>query len=112
MSTADQMLRAYRRMMARSGEQVMIRRGEGAAGRNIGVRARVTTFDAHEVVGDIVQTDTKLIVMAEDVTLDPPFQKGDRVMMHGRTLAIVGPPNDKTRRVGGVLIAYEFAVRG
>lgn len=112
MSMAAKMLRTYRRQMACSGEAVTFRRGNGPAGRNITVRARVTAFDAHELVGDIQQTDTKLVVMAEDLTFDPPFVKGDRVLIHGKTMTVVGPPNDKTRRVAGVLIAYEFAVRG
>ena len=103
---------SYRRQLTAKGETVILRRGTGDSAQNIPALARVSTFQAHEVVGDIQQTDTKLIVMAEDVTFDPPFQKGDRVLMHGKTLTIVGPPNDKTRRVAGVLIAYEFAVPG
>ncbi len=104
--------RAYRRQFAKAGEAVTLRRGTGPTAQNLTVRARVMTFRADEIVGDIQQTDQKVVVLAEDVTFDPPFLKGDRILMHGKTLSIVGPPNDKTRRVAGVLIAYEFAVRG
>lgn len=111
-SAAAAQQRAYRRQFGKSGETVTFRRGTGPTARNISVRARVTAFRADEIVGDIQQSDLKVVVLAEDVTFDPPFEKGDRILVHDRTMTIVGPPNDKTRRVGGVLIAYEFAVRG
>jgi hypothetical protein len=109
---AAAMLRAYRRQIGRSGETITIRRGSGAGAVNNTVRARAISFGDEELVGDIKQGDIKIVVMAEDVTLDGGIVQGDRVLMHGKAYNIISPPDDKTRRMAGALIAYELAVRG
>lgn len=109
----------YARAMDRAGETVTIRRYSGSgAGRTPtnyeGIRARVTSFEPHELVGGIIQGDRKLIVLAEDLEasgIDLPLIKGDKAVVRGKELNIEGP-NDNTRRIQGVLVAYELAVRG
>lgn len=79
------------------------------------VRARIVGYQPNELVGDIVETDRKAIVLAEDVAASgfpvPIRAQQDRVIYDGRTWAI-SSVDDTTRRVDDVLIAYELRISG
>lgn len=109
MSLADQIAGSYRRAFAEVGEDVTLVRGD----QRCTVKARVTGFDPAELVGAVQQGDRKVIMPAE------PFAKGARPLpAEGVILIVGGKPHriqavdDSTRRVAGVLVAYELVVRG
>lgn len=108
----------YRRMMDARGETVTVRRYAGAGPTrprfDADVMAVVSGYVPQELVGAIVQGDRKLIVLAEDLIaaqfpLD--LRKDDKVVVRGRECNIEAA-DDNTRRVAGVLIAFELRVRG
>lgn len=113
--TPEQSIASYRRSLK---DVVTIRRYTGS-GQNrpyfeATALARVTGFDPDELVGTIVQGDRKLIVLADDLVkaqfpLD--LKKGDEVFVRGQKTTIQAA-DDSTRRVAGVLIAFELQVRG
>lgn len=116
--TPDGVKAAYRRGMDAAGEVVTFRRYSGAgANRSFfeaEVRARVVDYQPKELVGSIQQGDRRVILLAEDmiaaqVPLD--IRKGDKIIVRGKELNVESP-NDNTRRIRGVLIAYELQVRG
>lgn len=116
--TPEETKDAYRRAMDVAGETILIRRYTGSGTSrprfDAQVRARVMDFEPRELVGSIVQGDRKLIVLAEDlVTAQVPLdlRKGDKVVVRGKELNIEAA-DDNTRRVQGVLVAYELQVRG
>jgi hypothetical protein len=116
--TPDQIQADYRRAMDEAGEVVTFRRYTGAGANrprfDADVRARVMDYTPDELVGTIVQGDRKLIVLAEDlITAQVPLdlRKGDKIVVRGKELNIEAV-DDNTRRVQGVLIAYELQVRG
>lgn len=115
--TPDEIKASYRRAMDEAGEVVTFRRYTGAGSArpyfDAEVRARVMDYTPDELVGTIVQGDRKLILLAEDMIAAqvPPPRKGDKIVVRGKELNIEAP-NDNTRRVQGVLIAYELQVRG
>lgn len=105
-------------MIADDGEWIKIRRYTGLGNSrprfDVDVRARVTSFHPDELVGAIQQGDRKLIVLADDLIAAQfalPITASDKAVVRGRELAIVAP-DDSTRRLGTVLIAYELAARG
>lgn len=109
---------SYRAAIDAVGENIVIRRYTGA-GQNrprfdVAVRARVVDYEPNELVGGISQGDRKLIVLAEDmIAAQAPLdiKKGDKAVVRGKELNIEAA-DDNTRRVQGVLIAYELRVRG
>lgn len=113
--TPDQAIASYRRSLK---DVVTIRRYTGS-GQNrpyfeAQALARVTGFEPDELVGAIVQGDRKLIVLADDLVkaqfpLD--LRNGDKAIVRGKELNIEGV-DDNTRRVAGVLIAFELHVKG
>lgn len=116
--TTEQIAADYRRAMDAVGEVVAFRRYTGAGANrprfDADIRARVMDYTPDELIGTIVQGDRKLIVLAEDmiaaqVPLD--MRKGDKIVVRGKELNIEAV-DDNTRRVQGVLIAYELQVRG
>ena len=116
--TPDSIKASYRRMMNAVGETVTIRRYTGSGANrprfDVEVMARVTEYDPRELVGAIVQGDRKLIILAEDMIaaqVPPDIRKGDKAVVRGKELNIEAA-DDNTRRVQGVLIAYELQVRG
>lgn len=116
--TPDSIKAEYRRMMNARGETVTIRRysGSGAsrAWSEADVVAVVSDFMPHELVGGIVQGDRKIVVLAQDlIDAQAPLdlRKGDKAVVRGRELNIEAA-DDNTRRVAGVLIAFELRVRG
>lgn len=109
---------SYRVMMNAVGETVTIRRYTGSGANptyfDADVMARVTDYLPHEIVGDIQQADRKIILLAEDmidaqVPLD--LRNGDKVVVRGKVLNIEAA-DDNTRRIQGVLIAFEIRARG
>lgn len=75
--------------------------------------ARVMSYSPADLVGNIKQGDSRLIVLAEDFETAPfaALRQNDKAIVRGRELNIEAV-DDSTRRVGGVLIAYEIRVRG
>lgn len=109
MSLPSAAVAAYRRSVDLVGEPVTLTKGS----QSTTVKARVVGFEPRELVGDIRQGDRKVIMPAE------PFANGAVPVPAGDVLLIVGGKpmkiiavNDSTRRIGGVLIAYEIVARG
>lgn len=118
MSLAERIRARYLSEMRRVGEMVTIRRYYGTGSPRSKYEkaclARVNAYAADELIGGIVQGDQKVILLAEDmetgaVTL--PLLISDKVVVRGRELQIVSI-DANTRRVAGVLCAYEMQVRG
>lgn len=108
----------YRRMIGEIGETITLRRNNPspAAPTEVQVRARVTGYRPEELVNGIKQGDRHLIVLAEDVETSGfpvPFKTNgsDKAIVRGSDLNI-GMVDDSTRRVGGVLIAYDITATG
>ncbi|RAI44724.1 hypothetical protein CH341_07785 [Rhodoplanes roseus] len=112
MSVAET-LAAYRAALAEVGETITVRRlnPSPAAPTDVQALARITGYDPSEIVPGIQQGDRKVILLAEHVTLTPPLRAGDKLVVRGRVLNIE-TVDDSTRRLGGVLVAYELLVRG
>lgn len=107
----------HRGMIAAWGEAITLRRlnSSGPATEVNNVRARVAGYEPEEVTGNIQQGDRRVIVLAEDIGSFPvPFRERstDRVVdASGREMTIQAV-DDQTRRIAGVLIAYEIRARG
>lgn len=117
MSLADRIRANYKRELAKF-ETVTIRRYYGSGSPRSkyerDCHGREIAYKPDEIVGPILQGDWKIILLAEDlesgaVTL--PLLTSDKVVVRGKELAIAGI-DDKKRRIGSVLIAYELQVRG
>lgn len=110
---------AYRRALAQDHETVALVRLEAPGNprfESAPILARVTGYQPQELVAGIVQGDQRVILLAEDVAAsgfpDPLEKSGpQRIRIRGREVAIKGV-DDTTRRVAGVLIAYEIQVKG
>jgi hypothetical protein len=124
--TPDAVKASYRRALT---ETVLLRRYTGAGSVRpkfeAAARAQVVGYAPHELVGTIVQGDRKCIVLADDLIAngwaaprnpDGTFGRvaivtSDFVVVRGVQLAIKAV-DDSTRRINGVLIAYELQVSG
>lgn len=114
----DSIKAAYRSALNERGETVTIRRYTGLGANrprfDVECMAVVTGYAAEELVGSIVQGDRKVILLTEDL-IDAqfaiPVTKHDKVVVRGDELQIIAP-DDSSRRVAGVLIAYELTARG
>ena len=109
---------SYRRAMAIAGTTVTIRRyfgsGSDRASFEVRVPARIRDYNPDELVGDIQQGDQEVIVLVEDLVarqMALPLERGDKAVIRGRECNIEAPDGN-TRRIAGVLIAYELQVRG
>jgi hypothetical protein len=116
--TPDEAKDGYRRAMDVAGETIVIRRYTGTGANrpyfDASVRARVTKYEPHEIVGMIQQGDRRVILLAEDmVAAQIPLELGNghRVVIRGAELNIQSA-DDNTRRVAGELIAIELQARG
>ncbi len=114
---AAQARRDYREMISDVGETITLRRNM-PSGPPIEAQAlaRVTGYQPKDLVGGIKQGDRRLIVLAEDVEntgFPVPFKTSgtDKAVVRDRVLNI-GVVDDSTRRVGGVLIAYDITATG
>lgn len=114
--TPDQAKADYRAVLK---EQVTVRR-YGGAGSNrpyfdAVARGRVTGYEPHELIGTVIQGDRKVILYADDLIdagLALPITSADRLRLNGtKEIAIIAADGD-TRKVAGVLIAYEIQARG
>jgi hypothetical protein len=99
-------------------ETIKIRRFTGTGPNRpmfeVDVLARVTGYTPQEMVGGIAQADRKAIVLQEDMIkagLTLPLTNSDFAIVQGKQHAIKVPDN-ATRRVGGVTIAYELQIVG
>ncbi len=100
------------------GEWVLIRRYTGTGTTrphfDVRARARIVGYAPNELVGGIQQGDRRAIVLADDLFgsgLTMPVLNTDKLVDHGRELQIIAVDAD-TRKIDGVLIAYELQVRG
>ena len=108
----------YRSMLSEIGEDVYIRRYTGTGTSRpffeAKARARVTAYEATELVGTVVQGDRKVIVLSEDLEeaqFPLPILVSDKCVVEGKELAILAPDRF-TRRLAGEVIAYEIQCRG
>ncbi|MDP2410358.1 MAG: hypothetical protein Q8M26_08735 [Pseudolabrys sp.] len=99
-------------------ETVTIRRFTGSGPNRpkfeVDVRARVTGFAPQEMIGGIQQGDRKCILLHDDLVaagLALPITNQDFAVVQGKQHAIRVPDN-ATRRVEGVTIAYELQIVG
>lgn len=113
----DDVKDTYRRMLADE-PPVLIRRYTGLGTNrprfDVSVKAKVTGYAPDELVGQIVQGDRKVILLVQDLIdrqFAMPILSSDKVVVRGKELAIIAP-DDSTRRVAGILIAYELTARG
>jgi hypothetical protein len=112
---ADAVKASYARALT---DRIIIRRYTGAGTTRPrfdveDLRARVTGYAPHELVGSIQQGDRKVIVLADDLLgrgIALPLTKGDRCVIRGQECAIEAVDSN-SRRVGATLIAYELQVR-
>lgn len=123
--TPDEARLDYRREMAEHGETVSIRReADDPTPEALNLRARVTGFSPEEIAAGIDQGARKIILLAEDVEREiaanrwPPPAAGFAAILKDDTLMLRGAPlnvervDDSTRRVAGVLVAYEITALG
>lgn len=118
MSDAARVKAAYKRSLTRVGQTISVRRysGTGPARAKVDTpaKARVTGYDPEELIGTIVQGDRKVIVLVEDLIENGftlPVTTNDKLVVDGKELAIQAVDGN-TRKVAGVLIAYEIQARG
>lgn len=116
--TPDAIKASYRRALDQVGEAVTVRRysgtGPSRTKTDVAVTGRLLEYDPAELAGGIEQGDRKLILLAEDIAgggITLPLTVDDRVVVRGKEMRLLAP-DDSTRRVAGVLIAYELQVRG
>lgn len=117
--TPEQVGAAYRRHLGNF-EEVSIRRytGAGAARPRFDwpVQARVLGAEGKDLAGPIVQHEVNLIMLHQDlIDAQAPLPLGTgpnwKVMVRGREMQIASV-DDNTRRLQGVLIAYDIKVTG
>jgi len=108
----------HRSMLSEIGEDVYIRRYYGTGTSRpffeAKVQARVSAYDATELVGTVVQGDRKIIVLSgdlEEAQFPLPILVSDKCIVEGKELAILSPDRF-TRRLAGEVIAIEIQCRG
>lgn len=77
------------------------------------VHGRAQAYGATELIGGVVQGDTRVIVLAEDILaqgLTLPLTTNDKIRIKGKEIAIMVPMERKA--LDGTLIAYELQCRG
>ncbi|WP_020178083.1 hypothetical protein [Methylopila sp. M107] len=112
--TPEQARADYRGALGRVGGLVTLKRGAGGPNLEATFKARVIGYAPNEQTGDVQQGDSKVIFLAEDLGSFPvPIkeQSVDAIWQDGRKLTVQAV-DDQTRRIAGVLIAYELRVRG
>jgi hypothetical protein len=112
---------SYRRALDRYGEPIYIRRFSGPVGPNRTatdygpIQARVTGFQPDEFIGSIVPGDRKIVAMAADIDQSgitlPVTAGADKALWRGRELTLKAV-DTSTRRISGVLVAYEMVASG
>lgn len=115
--TPEQATSMYRRRMAPF-ETVVIRQyfgtGSGREHFDWTVRARVVSAQQSELIGSVVQADSKAIVLHEDlVAANFPFPlTTDMRMIVRRKELRIKSIDDQMRRLGGHVIAYDIVIGG
>jgi hypothetical protein len=110
----EQVAAQYRAAMARHGETVTLARPKvnGTFGP---VLARATNYRADGPMYDLQQGERMFIVLADDVASSGfplPFKpNADKLTSSGDVLTIKSV-DDSTRRIAGVLVAYEIKAAG
>jgi hypothetical protein len=112
----DEIKAEYLSAIDEVGEPVTIRiySGTSETYADSTVRARVVEFGADQLVGSIVQGDRKLIMLAadvEDAGVTLTATQNCKCVVRGKEMQIKSV-DDNTRRVAGVLMAYELTVGG
>lgn len=110
---------SYRRALATGGRTVQLRRYSGppALNRNFtdhDVQARVREFRADELAGNIRQGDRQVIILASDLQASGfpgALRANDKLILDGAELNLQ-TVDAQSRRIEGVLIAYEAVARG
>lgn len=104
----------YLRQIDAHGEEVTFHR-LGSPNVDETIRARVIGYRPDELVGAVQQGDVRIIALAEDVetsSFPTPFrERFDKAIIRGKETTIQAV-DDNTRRVAGILIAYDIRVRG
>lgn len=116
MTNADEMRQHYRDFIEEVGEEVIIRRKTGTQriSFDVPVMARVVEYQPSELVGSIEQGDVRVIALAEGIAktgFEEPVRPNDYLVIRGKEWTIQAVDGN-TRRVQGVLLAYEFRCRG
>lgn len=118
--TPDAVRDAYERALGIEGnaETVTLRRYTGTGANrpffDTEVSARVTGYQPSDLVGDIRQGDRQVIMLADDLIVAQfpmPVRQTDRLIVGGKECSIEAL-DDRTRRIGSTLIAYELRIRG
>lgn len=116
--TPEETKQSYIRALNAAGETISIRRysgpGVGRVATDTPVRARVVGYVPNELTATIQQGDRRIIVLVEDLVtagFPLPVTPTDKVMLRGTMISIVSV-DDSTRRIQGILIAYEIQARG
>ncbi len=116
--SVESIRRQYRLALNKRGETIKIRRYTGTGPNRpmfeVECNAVVTGYQPDEMVGGIQQADRKAIVLHEDLEgtgLALPLTNSDFAVVQGKQHAIRVPDNF-TRRVAGVTIAYELQIVG
>jgi hypothetical protein len=114
--TPDAVRAHYRRTLDQVGENISIRIYSGTTDTytDYTVRARVMGYAPGELVGPIVQGDSRLVVLASDVTaagIALNTGANCKVVVRGKELQVKAV-DDNTRRIDGELVAYELRVGG
>jgi hypothetical protein len=111
MTLVDDTHARYRAALTYRGETVAIQHNDGSAA--LQVLANVAGYAPQELTDVIVQGDRKVILLADDLAAAawPVPKKGDRILI-GSKMTTIQTVDDMTRRINGVVIAYEIQVRG
>ena len=98
---------------------VIVRRyagtGTGRPHFDVTAKARVMGDSSQELVGTkLLEGDRKVILYADDLIgkMSLPLTADDKIVVRGKEMAIISPPDDSTRSINGVLVAYELQIRG
>lgn len=115
--TPEAAIGALDRQLAIHGEDILLRRETKGAGTllipfDCGVRAKVRDYTAAELVGELQQGDSQVILSPSEMTdrqWPAPPRKGDKVVIKGKVRAVMNVvPFD----IGGTVARYELSVRG
>jgi hypothetical protein len=116
MLSAAEIKAAYREALQ---QRVTVRRYTGAGANRPrfdaeDIRANARAFGSDELIGGIVQGDTKVILLVEDIIaaqMRLPLTTADKIVTKGRELAIQTTPKER-KALDGTLVAYELHCRG
>jgi hypothetical protein len=85
--------------------------GSGRSFADTATLGKVSTYEAKDLVGTIVQGDRKVIVLVDTLSSLLPLSTADKLVIRGKECAIKSIDDD-TRRIAGVLIGLQIQVEG